>query len=87
MIEPQSENTEKPKEATSFRSSSAYGGFIFASILGGLILFIYFLGLSPTEFHNTSKIKLVLIPIGFGCIGAIFGEKFIERLAEWLKWF
>lgn len=51
------------------------------------MLSIHVLGLSPSEFHNTSKIKLLLVPLGFGGIGAILGEKFIDRLAELLRWY
>ena len=58
------------------------GGFIF----GLLILFAYYIKVSPSEFHNTSKITLCLILLGCGALGALVGDKIIEKIIAWLSW-
>jgi len=34
-----------------------------------------------------SKISLALVLLAFGAFGALVGEKFMEKLGEWFKWF
>ena len=65
----------------------SYGEVKWGLVLGLFVAGAYAINLSPSEFHNTSKIYLALTIAVFVAIGAIFGEKFMEKLAERVKWF
>jgi uncharacterized membrane protein YfcA len=45
------------------------------------------MSLSTYEFQRTSKISLALVLLASGAFGALVGEKFMEKLGEWFKWF
>ncbi|MDD5104016.1 MAG: hypothetical protein PHC49_00220 [Desulfuromonadaceae bacterium] len=45
------------------------------------------MNLSTYEFQRTSKISLALVLLASGVLGALVGEKFMEKLGEWFKWF
>ncbi len=62
-------------------------GFIVGIVIGGLFMLVYFLGASPSTFYAVSKVTLLLILIGCGIFGAIFGDKAVGKMAEWLIWF
>ncbi|MDD3294836.1 MAG: hypothetical protein PHG20_09150 [Geobacteraceae bacterium] len=67
-------------------NSRRFGGFAGGVIFGGLLMLVYFLGISPSEFYNASKLTLLLILLGCGIFGAIIGEKAMEKVAAWLSW-
>jgi hypothetical protein len=62
------------------------GGFMGGFIFGLLILFTYYIKVSPSEFYSASKITLYLILLGCGALGALVGDKIIEKLIGWLSW-
>jgi hypothetical protein len=62
------------------------GGFMGGFIFGLLILFAYYIKVSPSEFYNASKITLCLILLSCGALGALVGNKIIEKLIAWLSW-
>ena len=61
-------------------------GSFFGMVIGSLVVITEIIKSSPSDFHNSSKIGYLLVVIAFGIVGAVFGDKFIEKLAEWLKW-
>jgi len=63
-----------------------FGGFVGGVIFGGLLILVYFLGISPSQFYNASKLTLLLILLGCGIFGAIIGEKAMEKVGAWLSW-
>jgi hypothetical protein len=69
------------------RNRGRIGGFVGGLIFGGLLMVVYFLGSSPSEFYDTSKLTLLLLLLGCGIFGAIIGEKAMEKVAAWLSWF
>ncbi|MEI6208559.1 MAG: hypothetical protein WCP20_17415 [Desulfuromonadales bacterium] len=69
------------------KSSRNYGGILWGLVLGVFVIGAYVLELSPSEFRKTSKLGLVIGVLVFVALGAVFGEKFMEKLGEWLKWF
>jgi hypothetical protein len=90
---PPKENNEKKDEERSekknceCRNHGRFGGFVGGLIFGGLLMLAYFLGISPSEFHDASKLTLLLILLGCGIFGAIIGKKAMEKVAAWLSWF
>ncbi len=79
--------TDKMKKVGYAKPSRNYGGILWGLVLGVFVVGSYVLDLSPSEFGKTSKFGLSLGVAVFVIIGAIFGEKFMEKLGEWLKWF
>ncbi len=73
--------------AENARSKRNYGGIVWGLVLGVFVVGSYVLNLSPSEFRNTSKLGLACVVSVFVALGAVFGEKFMEKLGEWLKWF
>lgn len=69
------------------RNGGRFGGFVGGVIFGGLLMLVYFLGTSPSEFYDASKLILLLILLGCGIFGAIIGQKAMEKVAAWLSWF
>jgi len=84
MTEHDTNKMNKPEYA---KSSSSYGGILWGLVLGVFVVGVYVLELSPSEFRNSSKLGLAFGVLVFVALGAVFGEKFMEKLAEWLKWF
>ena len=62
-------------------SSGAIAGFF----LGFMADFLYLIESSPTD--HISIVGLAITILIFVGIGAVFGDKVIENLAEWLSWF
>jgi len=69
------------------RNRTLFGGFFGGLIFGGLLMLVYFLDISPSEFYSASKLSLLLILFGCGFFGAIIGEKAMVKVAAWLSWF
>jgi len=65
---------------------SVFNGFVFGIIVGGLVLAVEILKSSPYEFHNTSKLVYISVLLAFGAIGAIWGERIMEKILGWLTW-
>ncbi len=78
--------TDELTEIEERKTTRNYGGVKWGLILGLFVVGAYVINLSPSEFHNTSKFYLVFTVVIFVAIGAISGEKFMEKLAEWFKW-
>lgn len=68
------------------RNPNRIGGFIVGALLGVLVVTFHILKLSPSDFHNTSKIIYLMVVLAFGIAGAAFGDKFLENLLGWLRW-
>jgi len=83
----QSEDNYKDEINKPLRGSNRLPGFVFGLIIGVIVVAIEILKSSPSDFHNTSNIIYLLIVLAFGIVGAAFGDKFIEKLTEWLQWF
>jgi len=64
-----------------------YGGAFGGLVLGCLVVGGLVLGMSHSEFQAASKLGLVTTILFFVIIGAICGERFIEKAMEWLRWF
>jgi len=79
--------TNKMNKTEDTKSSRNYGGILWGLVLGVFVVGAYVLELSPSEFRNTSKLGLSFGILVFVALGAVFGEKFMEKLGEWLKWF
>jgi xanthine/uracil permease len=79
--------TNKINKAGYAKSSRNYGGILWGLVLGVFVVGAYVLESSPSEFRNTSKLGLAFGVLVFVALGAVFGEKFMEKLGEWLKWF
>lgn len=62
-------------------------GAVLGLIVGCLVVGFYVLKLSKAEFHDTSKIGLLVTVLAFVGIGALFGDKFMEKALAWLSWF
>lgn len=69
------------------RGNRWFGGFVGGIIFGALLMVAYFLAVSPSEFHGTSKVTLLVILFACGAFGAIIGDKAMEKVAAWLSWF
>lgn len=79
------ETNEKNNHECSNRGR--FGGFLGGLIFGGLLMLVYFLGSSPSEFYHANKLTLLLILLGCGIFGAIIGDRAMEKVAAWLSWF
>ena len=73
-------------ESQDGKVSNRYGGTVLGLIVGCLVVGIYVLNLSKAEFHDTSKIGLLVTVFAFVGIGALFGDKFMEKALEWISW-
>ena len=74
-------------ESQDGKGSKRYGGAVLGLIVGCLVVGFYVLKLSKAEFHDTSKISLLVTVLAFVGIGTLFGDKFMEKSLEWLSWF
>lgn len=90
MQEENNENKDEEryeKKDCKCRNHGRFGGFVIGIIFGGLLMLVYFLGASRSEFYDASKLTLLLILLGSGIFGAIIGDKAMEKVAAWLSWF
>jgi hypothetical protein len=87
MTESNKTQSNEQIEYPSKKTSRNYGGFIWGIVLGLFVTISYAMNLSTYEYQRTSKISLVLVILAFAVFGAIFGEKFMEKVGAWLQWF
>ena len=81
-----SKNIEDLK-ADGRESKRHYGGILWGLVLGSFVVGSYVMEMSHSEFQDCSKIGLVSALVAFVVMGALFGEKFMEKLGAWLQWF
>jgi len=77
---------KKDKRNDTERKPERFGGIILGTVIGVLVVTTEILKSSPADFHNTPKVIYLLILLAFGIAGAVFGDKFIEKLSQWLTW-
>jgi len=69
------------------RTGKGLAGFIIGAFFGLLAVIVTILKESPSEFHNEPKWPYLIIILIPGVIGAIFGDKALEKISDWLSWF
>ncbi len=73
--------------STNCKSCWSMTGFWGGIILGVLGIFSYYIKESPSAFYESSKIFLLFILLGCGLLGALVGEKIMEKILSWFSWF
>lgn len=81
------EHEANKQNAGKAKSTRNYGGILWGLVLGVFVVGSIVMNMSASEFRNTSKLGLACGVAAFVALGAVFGEKFMEKLGEWLKWF
>lgn len=87
MTESEKHKREETNTTSKQKSSQNYGGFFWGIVIASLGFFSYVMNLSTYEFQRTSKTSLALVLLASGAFGALVGEKSMEKLGEWFKWF
>jgi hypothetical protein len=84
-VQPKDDSNKEDMNNVAQRPSRIVGS-IMGMVIGVLVVITELMKSSPSDFHDSSKIGYLLVVLAFGTIGAVFGDKFIEKLAEWLRW-